>query len=206
MRISSKKLGQALVAGAVLTSASLNARAITALIELELLSLPLPEPPASPPPPTPTASSVGRDARAEVILRRNPFDSATGPLLGSNPSAASAVPPVHPLAAPVCDDLVVLSTAVAMDPRWSSAVVKTKDEQHGELRRVGDSVSGQEIRYIGHNPSRGSPAVWVVADDQLCQALVFGKPAPPPAKKKAKRAPAPARDKPARASRGRRRR
>jgi len=206
LTIHTKRLARALVAGALLWCAALNARAVTALIELRLLSLPLPEPPAPSRPPTTTPSAAGRDARAEVILRRNAFDSSTGPLLGGALPAASASRPVHPLAAPICDDLVVLSTAVASDPRWSSAVIKTKDDPHGKLRRVGDRVAGREIRYIGRNPSRGSPAVWVVADDQLCQAFVFGKPAPPPPKKKAKRASAPARDRSARGSRDRRRR
>ncbi|MBN2194952.1 MAG: hypothetical protein JW751_19195 [Polyangiaceae bacterium] len=186
MRSWPRTLPAVLVAGAVLTCALLHGRAMTALIESALLDDPGPAPATLSASPATTAPTTTKEPLAEVILRRNPFDSRTGPLAGVASPVASVAPPVHPLVAPVCEDLAVASTAVARDPRWSSAIVQAKGEPHGKLCRVGDSVAGHQVRYIGQNSRRGSPAVWFLDHGVLCQAFVFGKPAPRPAKRATK--------------------
>jgi hypothetical protein len=155
---------------------------------------------ARPPPPLPSAARPPPAPGAALIGARNVFDSATGPLGVASAAPSAAAVPVHPLAAPACEDLRVESTAVANNPRWSSAVLQSKDADHGRLARVGDVVGGREVLYIGYNRARHTPAVWLTAEGALCQVSVFGKP-PPPVPKKAHR-----KGKASRARRGRGRR
>ena len=48
------------------------------------------------------------------------------------------------------------------DPEWSLVALQAPGEPGPKLRRVGDEVtSGKQVAYIGYNPKKGSPAVWV---------------------------------------------
>lgn len=151
------------------------------------------------------ASTTGKSAKAEPfrksksaqpIIDRNPFDSVTGPL-----KPALEVPDVtkevreerldlsDPLNAPMCEGLKVNIVTESTDPLWSVTHIKGPTEQHGELRRVGDAVETFEIQFIGYNPAKLSPAVWLTkGGTTLCQALLFPVEEVPPAKA----APAPA--------------
>ena len=62
----------------------------------------------------------------------------------------------------------------------------------GRLHRVGDTVGDKQVAYIGFNPSKNSPAVWLTAGATLCQALLFETaPAVPPPEAPAAEKPKP---------------
>lgn len=123
---------------------------------------------------------------AEPILSRNPFDSVTGPLnaklleigevagaAGGDDAAPLALDLSDPLGASDCSGVAVHIVTESPDPSWSVAVLQAQGEE-SQLRRVGDEVGEQQVAYIGFNPRRNSPAVWLVSDASLCQALLFG--------------------------------
>jgi general secretion pathway protein C len=140
---------------------------------------------------SPQASVTNGDA----ILSRNPFDSVTGPL-DRNPisieapeSASKSLDLSDPLNAPECSDVSLNIVSESPDPEWSLAQLKGAGDADASTRRVGDKVGKFEVAYIGFNSHKASPAVWLLADDSLCQALLFseknkeggggGEPAPP---------------------------
>lgn len=144
--------------------------------------------------PTPTRGSANGDA----ILARNPFDSVTGPLDRAAielalPEATKAAKPSldlsDPLRAPECPDVAVNIVTESADPEWSVAQLKGPGDTEAATRRVGDEVGKFKVAYIGFNSAKLSPAVWLVADESLCQALLFSEKnaaaatpaAPPPA-------------------------
>jgi general secretion pathway protein C len=116
-----------------------------------------------------------REPTAAAILARNPFDSVTGPLDGPLPSAKPEpkLDLSDPLRAPECEGVRAESTVESSDPLWSSAVVQAPDDAHGKVRRVGQAVGDKRVAFIGFNVIEQSPAVWLVSDSELCQALVF---------------------------------
>jgi general secretion pathway protein C len=120
------------------------------------------------------ASAVNGD----VILARNPFDSVTGPL--DRTPVSIEVPDVRreldlsdPLSAPECADVVLNIVSESIDPEWSLAQLKGPGDADASTRRVGDEVGKLKVAYIGFNSTKGSPAVWLVGADSLCQALLF---------------------------------
>jgi general secretion pathway protein C len=150
----------------------------------------------APSPATTGASAAARSAsrgekNAEPILARNPFDSVTGPLnikpLDISPTPAARVDLSDPLSAPGCEGMRVAIITESPDPEWSLVALQAPGEAAPKLRRVGDEVTaGKQIAYIGYNPKKSIPAVWI-SGDSLCQALLFAvQPVVPPA------APAPA--------------
>jgi general secretion pathway protein C len=143
------------------------------------------------------------EKNAEPILARNPFDSVTGPLnikpLDISPTPAARVDLSDPLSAPGCDGMRVAIITESPDPEWSLVALQAPGEAAPKLRRVGDEVTaGKQIAYIGYNPKKSSPAVWISGDSALCQALLFAvqptvpPPAPAPAPGAPPAAPAPA--------------
>jgi general secretion pathway protein C len=129
----------------------------------------------------------------DPILSRNPFDSLTGPL-DRNPisieapeSASKSLDLSDPLNAPECSDVSLNIVSESPDPEWSLAQLKGAGDADASTRRVGDKVGKFEVAYIGFNSHKASPAVWLLADDNLCQALLFSEknksggaePAPP---------------------------
>jgi general secretion pathway protein C len=113
------------------------------------------------------------------LLERNPFDSVTGSLLPRPDDVELEPPPapLDPLNAPVCTDVDVYSTIVSTDPLWSTAVIQGPGESRGHVRRVGDIVGTRQLAFVGRNPVARSPAVWLLEDTTLCQALLFdGRP------------------------------
>jgi general secretion pathway protein C len=150
------------------------------------------------------ARGVSRgEKNAEPILSRNPFDSVTGPLNIKpldieKPSARLDLS--DPLSAPGCEGMRVAIITESPDPSWSLVALQAPGEPGPKLRRVGDEVtSGKQVAYIGYNPKKGSPAVWISGDSALCQALLFAvqpvvppaAPAPPPGAPPAAAAPPP---------------
>lgn len=114
---------------------------------------------------------------AEALIKRNPFDSETGPLIGKPPPVVEAKEPelriTDPLRAPVCSDVKVQIVTESDDPTWSFAALQGNGDPHPLLRRVGDDVGDKQVAYIGFNPTEASPAVWLTGSSDLCQALLF---------------------------------
>ena len=136
--------------------------------------------------PTSTADTRGPKA-AEPILSRNPFDSVTGPLNKQAteegaPEATQQADLSNPLSAPDCGGISAHVITESTDPTWSIAVLQAPGEQLGKMRRVGDSVGDKQVAYIGFNPSKNSPSVWLTGASALCQVLLFAPstPATPP--------------------------
>lgn len=128
----------------------------------------------------PRRPAVARVAatNGDAILSRNPFDSVTGPLDRtplevSVPEPSKAVVDLtDPLSAPECADVVVNIVSQSPDPEWSLAQLKGPGDQEAATRRVGDEVGKLKVAYIGYNSVKASPAVWLVNDDHVCQALL----------------------------------
>jgi general secretion pathway protein C len=127
--------------------------------------------------------AVGRVATAngDAILSRNPFDSVTGPLdrepveLTVPEAARPSLDLSDPVNAPECADVVVNIVSESPDPEWSLAQLKGPEDQEAATRRVGDEVGKLKVAYIGFNSVKASPAVWLLNDDQMCQALLFSE-------------------------------
>jgi general secretion pathway protein C len=150
------------------------------------------------------ASTRGRTENGDVILSRNPFDSVTGPLdrepisVEIPEAAGPKLDLSNPLMAPECADVVLNIVSESIDPEWSLAQLKGPGDTDASTRRVGDEVGKLKVAYIGFNAAKASPAVWLVGDDSVCQALLFSEkgsasepaaaaPAPPPAEDTAAR-------------------
>jgi len=139
-----------------------------------------------------TAPTRG-SANGDAILARNPFDSVTGPLDRSAielslPEATKTKPALDlsdPLNAPECPEVTVNIVTESADPEWSVAQLKGPGDTEASTRRVGDDVGKFKVAYIGFNSTKLSPAVWLLNDEHLCQALLFSEKgaapeAPPP--------------------------
>lgn len=172
-----KKYFTLVVLGLVALVAYFQASGTTALLGASLTEAAAStEPAAAFPKPTPP-----RKARrtAEDLIKRNPFDSVTGPLDAKPPPAIAAPPPepkiTDPLRCPVCSDVKVQIVTESDDPEWSFAALQGNGDPMPQLRRVGDGVGNREVAYIGFNPLEASPAVWLKSGSDLCQALLFAK-------------------------------
>src|SRR5262249_30229531 len=134
------------------------------------------------------AAAVGAEApapkSAEPILSRNPFDSVTGPLNKAPETADEGTPQTpqldlsNPLSAPDCGGIQAHAITESTDPSWSMAVLQGTGETLGKLRRVGDPVGDKQVAYIGFNPTKSSPSVWLVGGATLCQVLLFASSTP----------------------------
>jgi general secretion pathway protein C len=119
-------------------------------------------------------------ANGDAILERNPFDSVTGPLdraplALSVPDSTPKLDLSNPLSAPECADVSLNIVSESPDPRWSLAQLKGPGDSDASTRRVGDEVGKFKVAYIGFNAVKASPAVWLVGDDSICQALLFSE-------------------------------
>jgi general secretion pathway protein C len=113
-----------------------------------------------------------RTTSSEAILKRNPFDSVTGPLDraafdGTDPAGAS-VGMTDPLHAPPCEGVKVLVIAASTDPDWSFAAMTTGSDGKSVLRRRQDAIGGKTVKYVGWD------RVWLEGKSGLCQTMLFG--------------------------------
>jgi general secretion pathway protein C len=186
-----KRFFPAIVLFLIAVAAYFQAAGITELVAGAFLDTP----PAKTPPKSAArplaASSDTRGAKtAEPILSRNPFDSVTGPLnrspVEATEGAAESSQQVdlsNPLNSPDCGGISAHVITESTDPTWSIAVLQAPGDQLGRMRRVGDNVGDKQVAYIGFNPAKNSPSVWLVGGSALCQVLLFAPatpPAPPP--------------------------
>lgn len=120
--------------------------------------------------PTPgSAESTTRPsprAEAQSILRRNMFDSVTGPVDGTPVAEVeAAAPPPEPTqpedpnaSAPPCDgSFRLVATVAASDPDWSFAAI-TGATGHSMLYRRGMEIEGRRVVAIGWNEVRLQPS------------------------------------------------
>jgi general secretion pathway protein C len=132
-------------------------------------------PSVAPVPKMASAASTSREEHsttAAPIISRNPFDSVTGPLDGTNielPKAAPEQPQnTDPYEDPQCDSAKVLLITQSEDPAWSFAAIAGSDGKP-TLRRTGDEVGGQSVYFIGWD------RVWLMSGSSRCQIIVGGK-------------------------------
>lgn len=132
-------------------------------------------PSVAPVPRMASAASASREEHsttAAPIISRNPFDSVTGPLDGTNielPKAAPEPPQnTDPYEDPQCDSAKVLLITQSEDPAWSFAAIAGSDGKP-TLRRIGDEVGGQSVHFIGWD------RVWLMSGSSRCQIIVGGK-------------------------------
>jgi len=139
-------------------------------------------PPPSRHPPMPGSTAQARELSAMAILRRNPFDSVTGPLDQAaldislpSASASAVIDDSDPMHAPECEGLKVIVIAASTDPDWSFAsfTPTSGTDTKPLLRRRGGDVAGKTVRFIGWD------RVWLTNGNQLCQLSMFKPPAPP---------------------------
>lgn len=102
---------------------------------------------------------------ATPILKRNPFDSVTGPLDGVPPPPPPPVPaapePVDPTTAPKCD-FGYVTLIVTGAEGYSFAAFKTRDGK-SHFGRIGDSVNDHRIVDIARR------RVWFDGKSDTCQ-------------------------------------
>jgi len=104
---------------------------------------------------------------AEPILRRNPFDSITGPLDGSEvpaPAPSPSGPPpaqADPLAAPKCD-FGHVTMILATEPNDGLVAIKTRDGK-SQLCQLGHTVGEHQLVSIGWD------RVWLNGTGERCQ-------------------------------------
>ncbi|UQA57240.1 type II secretion system protein GspC [Polyangium aurulentum] len=131
------------------------------------------DPSSMPPPPAPPPAAAGhasfgneRSTNGMPILSRNPFDSVTGPLDGSNapPPSADALPPVStdPYEDPVCDGGKVLLITESDDEDWSFVSLAGADGK-SVMRRRGDEFGGRTVHAIAWD------RVWLMQGGTRCQ-------------------------------------
>jgi hypothetical protein len=117
----------------------------------------------------------------QSLRDRNPFDSKM-PSLRPPPPAEPSPPmqarerldPTDPLSAPICEGARAYVITEFSDPALSVATVQPKGHSHGRAVQIGGAVGDFEVVYIGYNRRERSPAVWLLNEGDLCQALVFG--------------------------------
>ena len=134
------------------------------------------------------APPQGTAKSADVILSRNAFDSATGPLDGKVivPSdGGGALPPVangnDPYQDPPCSGVRVSLVTASDDPDWSFASLSRDGKS--ELRRKGDKVGEAQIVNIGWYPDAKEPTphVWMNEGGTRC-LVAWGAAVPAAAK------------------------
>jgi general secretion pathway protein C len=149
--------------------------------------------PASPPAPRPgkvAAAQSDRATSAEAVIKRNPFDSVTGPLDAKSADLPAADAPPAPTNAedpyedPNCDVAKALMIVGSEDPEWSFASLAGADGK-SMLRRVGDEIAGYKVEFIGDRRDAERRAVdaravwdrvWLAnGNGQRCQIMVGGK-------------------------------
>jgi general secretion pathway protein C len=180
-----KKHLWAVYAAAIALTAYLNAHAVMLLVGARLgpdaAHLALASPLAGAV--TAAAQASLHATSADAILRRNPFDSATGPLDDpppSDPPAPEDFALTDPWSAPACDGVKVSAIAASSDADWSFAALHVGGDDNALLRRRGDEIVGKTVRFVGWD------RVWLTSGAHLCQASMFteapassGAPLPP---------------------------
>jgi general secretion pathway protein C len=92
----------------------------------------------------------------------------------ARPAPALAPDDFDPLRAPYCEGLTALIVTEFADTSDSIAVLH--DRRGARPRRIGDTIGGKRVAFIGYNPNEVSPAVWLADGEKLCQVALFRSP------------------------------
>jgi general secretion pathway protein C len=164
-----KRWFPAVLALLVAIAAYFQASGMGQIVASSVLLDPSSMPPPPPPPPAAggNAASVSeRSTNGMPILARNPFDSVTGPLDGSNapPPVTDAPPTVStdPYEDPVCDGGKVLLITESDDEDWSFVSLAGADGK-SVMRRRGDDFGGRTVHAIAWD------RVWLMQGGTRCQ-------------------------------------
>ncbi len=174
-----------LVAGLLGAAAYFQASGVTQLVAARMFFR-KPEPTVAieavqPSPPRLVAAVANR---GDPILSRNPFDSLTGPLdrnpiVVAVPEKPKEVDLSDPLGARECEGITLNIVSESYDDSWSLANLSSPSDPAGRECRIGDTIGELRVAHIGFNSRKAMPAVWLLSDELLCQALLFSKPKTP---------------------------
>lgn len=137
------------------------------------------QPPTNPSRASRAASSNDQHSTSgDAIIRRNPFDSVTGPLTKGDAGAPGEDTPAplvdfsNPYGARDCSDTSQVVLIIASDePSWSMAVIGVPGSQgKSQLRRVGDMYGPKRLWHIAWD------RLWLQGDGELCQIRMFKPP------------------------------
>jgi general secretion pathway protein C len=59
------------------------------------------------------------------------------------------------------------------DPWWSMTTLREAGQSQARLRRVGDTVAGKQVAFIGYNQRRMAPSVWLEGAGTFCQSTLL---------------------------------
>lgn len=121
------------------------------------------------------AGSTDHTFSAVKIIERNPFDSVKGDLNPPVPTASSEVsgPPLpateDPYAAPPCEGVKILATAVSDEAAWSFASLSggTGEGPGSKMKRQGDEYAGKRVWFVRWD------RIWLIGPGTFCQAEMF---------------------------------
>lgn len=85
--------------------------------------------------------------------------------------------PLDPLSWPDCRDVRVTIVTQYSDPWFSRATLREAGTEGARFSRVGDTVAGKKLAFIGQNPRSQLPSVWLEDGERGCQAALFAEPA-----------------------------
>jgi general secretion pathway protein C len=186
-----KRFFPVVICGFIALAAYFQASGVGELVASSISDAPVSKPKLASSPPLRTDPKT-----AKPILARNPFDSVTGPLDGSNVPLPQPEAPDESTGAdgspsgedPDCGFGSVKIIMTSEDPAWSFASIAGGDGT-SKLRRIGDPVGEHKIEAMGWD------RVWLVKGAARCQmkvrdqkAPVAKKPGKPAKKKRKKRA------------------
>ncbi len=121
-------------------------------------------------PPALTRGSTAKSSKrsGDPVLSRNPFDSVTGPIIGTSPVNTEGLPPPADPDAPTSDEDPACGFGRVMlisandDPEWSFAAIED-GSGNSKLRRLGESVGSHTIQAFGWD------RVWLAEGNKVCQ-------------------------------------
>jgi general secretion pathway protein C len=147
-------------------AAYFQARGIGQLVSIALMPEPVPSPVDRRQRPRP-AADPDHTTSARLILERNPFDSVTGSLLGSELDARGPAARVaaDPLEDPHCKFARVVMIVASDDAAWSFAAIAAPGQKTA-LVRTGDALAGHAVGAIGWD------RVWLSGGGERCQMVV----------------------------------
>jgi hypothetical protein len=159
------------VPASIALAAFLNAQGVSALVGATMGG-PVPLPGVAEAQAATPGTDGRRRAAADSILDHNPFDHLTSRLRGSSDLVDEVAKNTDPRTAPLCEGVRPL--VVVGDENQDVAFASLEYGGQRLLRRRGGEVGPSRVAYVGRD------RVWLEGSNGLCQAPLFGAPAPKP--------------------------